>query len=276
MSSHSKSGLKRAIASGFIILSSFFTYNSVPSKVSPPVPQSNLEALADSPSRVSANNLNAAESPQSPAYLVLPDGFGNSEEEEEDPEIIEFYGDTYEADAFFFCLDRSSSMNGQTASGEQKFAVLKRETIKALQGLTSRSKATVTFYNRDRDPLTYGDPPVQMDAAGKAKMIGDVMGAPISTGSCMSNGMEKTLNIANSLKKVDYRAILLVGDGMTQCTTGATGPEPVYQRISGKNTQKIPINTIYTGPQSGEEWNTGKPLLERIARSSNGKFKIAR
>lgn len=49
--------------------------------------------------------------------LDLPfDAFGISEDEKEAPEVVFFYGQQYEGDGFFFCLDRSSS----TAKGLMK------------------------------------------------------------------------------------------------------------------------------------------------------------
>jgi hypothetical protein len=209
------------------------------------------------------------------AFLDLPDGFGVTEEDEQEPEIIEFYADEYEGDAFFFCLDRSSSMGQTTASGEVKFSVLKRETVRALQGLTSRSVVSIVFYNQDMEPLTYGDPPIKMEPAAKAQLISRVTGTPISVGSCMFRGAEKLLGIANKTQN-EHRTMILVADGRTHCSNGENNADKVYQRIIAKNTTRMPINTIYTGLQSGEDWTIGKPLLERLSRATNGKFKIAR
>jgi hypothetical protein len=208
------------------------------------------------------------------SFLDLPDGFGASEEEEDEPELIEFYSEEYEGDAWFFCLDRSSSMGRTTASGEVKFSVLKRETVRSLTSMTKRSVVSVVFYNKDMQPLTFGDPPVRMDGSGKARMIASVTGTPISAGSCMIRGMLKTLDIAHRAQN-NYRQIMLTADGRTHCPNGENNPDRVYQNIISKNSLRIPINTIYTGPQSGDDWTIGKPMLERLSRATNGKFKIA-
>ena len=207
-------------------------------------------------------------------FLDLPDGFGISEEEEDEPELIEFYSNEYEGDGWFFCLDRSSSMGRQTSSGQRKFDVLKRETVRALTGLTKRSVCSVVFYNKDMTPLVIGDPAVRMDAAGKAKMIGQVSGTPISNGSCMLRGMLKCLDIANRTQN-EHRNCMLTADGRTTCPNGERNPDRVFQQIMSRNMLRIPIHTIYTGPQSGSDWTEGKPLLERLSRATNGKFKIA-
>lgn len=207
-------------------------------------------------------------------FLDLPDGFGWSDDEEDEPELIEFYSDEYEGDAFFFCLDRSSSMGQATAGGETKFAVLKRETVRALSGMTKRSVATVVFYNQDQKPLIYGEPPIKMDGAGKAKLVSQVIGTPISAGSCMLRGMVKALEVANRSNN-EHRTVILTADGRTHCPNDETDANRIFQRIMSANVLRIPINTVYTGAQSGEDWTIGKPLLERLARATNGKFKIA-
>ena len=103
-------------------------------------------------------------------YLDLPEGFGVEEEKEDKPPLIEFYNEMYEGDAFFFCLDRSSSMGNAASNGQRKFDVLKKEVLKALQTMASESMVSVVFYNFE-GALVIGDPPVKMDGAGKGKMI---------------------------------------------------------------------------------------------------------
>ena len=207
-------------------------------------------------------------------FLDLPDGVGTSEEEDEDIEMLEFYADAYEGDAFFFCLDRSSSMNQSTASGETKYAVMLRETVRAIQGLSARSVVSVHFYDHSQQQLTYGDPPVKMDAAGKAMMVGRVSSTPISNGSCMLRGMDKTFTVAQKSQN-EHRTIILVADGRTHCPNDENDPERVFQRIVGRNVLRIPINGIYTGARSGDDWTIGKTMLERLSRATGGRFKIA-
>ena len=207
-------------------------------------------------------------------FLDLPDGFGWSEDEEDEPELIEFYSDEFEGDAFFFVLDRSSSMGQASSSGESKFAVLKRETVRAISGLTKRSVVSVVFYNKDQNPLVYGEQPIKMDGAGKAKMVGNVLGTPISNGSCMLRGVLKALEIAQRSQN-EYRTLVLTADGQTTCPNGERDANRIFQNIMSHNVLRMPINTVYTGPQSGGDWTIGKPLLERLSRATNGKFKIA-
>jgi hypothetical protein len=207
-------------------------------------------------------------------FLDLPDGFGFQEDEEDEPELIEFYNDEYEGDAFFFCLDRSSSMGEPAANGKPKFEVLKGETVRAMTGLSERSVVSIIFYDFNLQPLVYGDPPIKMNGAGKGKLIGQIISTQISHGSCMSNGAVKCLDLAMKTKN-EHRMMILTSDGRTQCSTDEADPDRVFQKIISRNTLRLPINTIYTGATSGDDWTLGKPLLERLARATNGRFKIA-
>ena len=65
--------------------------------------------------------------------LDLPyDAMSLAEEDEDSPEVIIFYGQNYEGDGVFFCLDRSSS----TRNGELK--IEKREAIRSITEFSSR------------------------------------------------------------------------------------------------------------------------------------------
>jgi hypothetical protein len=212
-------------------------------------------------------------------FLDLPDGFSVSEEEEDAPELIEFYSNEYEGDAWFFCLDKSDSMSANTGGGQPKYMVRNRETIKALTALTKRSTATCLFFDwKKAQSDIFGDPPVRMDAAGKSRMIGQVSRMTVAnhagSDSCICAGMLRVMQVANKAVNA-HRVLLLVADGRAQCSGDETDPERVFQKITSNNIHRIPINTIYTGAQSGDDWTIGKPLLERLARATGGKFKIA-
>lgn len=212
--------------------------------------------------------------PELPPSLDLPDGFGESEEmEEEEIPLIEIYEETYEGDAFFFCLDRSSSMGNTTSSGAIKFGVLKREVIQAIQAISREATASVVFYDHAVTQV-YGDPPIKMDLSGKVALINKVQSTEISRGSCLVKGLLKTLELATR-SDAEHPVIILVADGRTHCSNTENDPEKVFNMIMQKNPSRIPINTIYTGPQTGTDWTIGKALLERLSRATNGKFKIA-
>ena len=205
-------------------------------------------------------------------FLDLPEGFGVEEEKEDKPPLIEFYNEMYEGDAFFFCLDRSSSMGNPASNGQRKFDVLKKEVLKALQTMSSESIVSVVFYNFE-GAFVIGDPPVKMNGAGKGKMISQVSSTKISHGSCMVKGATKCLDLAMKCSN-EHRLMILVGDGQTHCN-GVYDQNMAFNQIISKNSLRIPINTIYTGQLSGDDWDNGKPLLQKLSQATKGKFSIA-
>ncbi len=208
-------------------------------------------------------------------FLDLPDGFGTDIDDVRDDRIITLYDESIEGDGFIFCLDRSGSMAALNDAGEVKFAVLKREIVRAIHAMGADCVAGVHFYDGSMEQLTYGNPPLRMDDAGKVRLIGQVIGTQLSKGSCLCRGAEKALAIANATRK-DHRTIVIVGDGRTQCGNGEQDPERVRARILTLNKLRLPINTVYTGPRHGEDWELGMPLLRDLALATGGQFRIAR
>lgn len=176
-------------------------------------------------------------------------------------------------EGFFFCLDRSSSMTMPTESGQVKFTVLKREVIQAISSLSSSSSVSLAFYDGG-EPLVFGDPPIVADEGGKATLIEKVISTTTTTGSCMCRGMTRVFEIAGQAL-LDYRTVILISDGLTSCPDEGDDPNSVFNCIMAQNTRRIPINAIYVGTLSSDDWTEGKPLLQQLARATNGKFKIA-
>ncbi len=200
-------------------------------------------------------------------FLDLPEGFSITEGEEKD-----------EGGAWFFCLDKSDSMSSMAACGQPKFLVRNRETIRVLAGLTDRCTATIIFFDHKKMKSDlYGDPPLTMNAANKARMIGQVSRTTVAnhTGSdsCIASGMVRLLQVAN--QTFTNRTMIVVADGRTQCCGEETDPDRVFRKIMAHNVHRIPINTTYTGLQTGSDWELGKPLLECLARETYGTFTIA-
>jgi hypothetical protein len=132
---------------------------------------------------------------------------------------------------------------------------------------------TCVFYN-NRSEMTYvGDPPLKMDPTGKSRVIAQVSATSLALQSCMALGTDKAFEVAEKTKN-EYKTLIIVADGRTQCRTDDNDPDRVFKRIMARNRLRIPINAIYVGPQNGKDWNLGKPLLERLSRATSGKFTI--
>ena len=122
--------------------------------------------------------------------------------------------------------------------------------------------------------LVYGDPPVQLTGSERQRLIDLIAATPIGWWRCMLRGMLKALEIANAAGIRNAR-ILLVSDGRPVCASGETDPDRIFSQIMAANVLDLPIDTIYVGPQSGDDWTIGKPLLERLSEATGGEFRIS-
>ena len=100
--------------------------------------------------------------------LDLPyDAYGLTEEEEEAPEVVVFYGQNYEGDGIFYCLDRSSS----TCNGELN--IEKRETIRNITEFSDRVEFGIVFYDSGIMKFPRSTNPVKASQGAKAQAVRD-------------------------------------------------------------------------------------------------------
>jgi hypothetical protein len=207
-------------------------------------------------------------------YLDLPDGSGFSEEEEDQPELIDYYSDQFEGDAFVFVNDRSSSMTAVIGS-KTKFQILKEEMLRAISGLSERSVVSVTFYD-GTGSVVIGDPPIKMTSAGKARVASQLTTVQTTSGSCIvTHGAKKGFELLQKTKN-EFRTMFITSDGRTHCN-GEDSPDVAFAKIMAMNVLRVPINTVYTGPTdpTNDDWVKGHALLEMLARATNGRCKVA-
>lgn len=189
--------------------------------------------------------------------LDLPAGkFGrDGEDEEDEPETIVFYGQEYEADAFFWCLDRSCSM-----SANGRIDVLKQEVTNAIQSLTGRAEFGLVAFS---DNFTvFSQVPVKAQAAQKASGIAWVQSLSPTGLTCMADAGVKTVQICNLSKKRN-KAVIVLSDGSPNCP--ACGP--TIAAITGANWQRVPVNTLFVGG-SGD----GATCMQQLASANGGSF----
>ncbi len=175
--------------------------------------------------------------------------------------------------SYFIVCSRSSSMGVAGPDGRVFFDVMKEEVIKFLGRLSARNRVTVVFYDKAADPLTYGDPPIAMTATACRELVSSVNATVLSSGACMTRGVESALDVAVRAGAV-RASMILITNGREHCDGTEIAPDIVLERIMAANALRLPINTIFVGTQSGNDWTVGKPLLERIAVSTGGRFSI--
>jgi len=206
-------------------------------------------------------------SPSGVIRLDLPNSDKTNDEEEEDlPEVIQFFDNPYEGECFVFCCDRSGSMSW-SYKGRVKIQYLKEEMIRAINMLSSEAELSAVFF--DAGMMVFSEQPIPTDPAGKQRAIAWTMGIPTGQGTCLAPAGVKAVGIAmRSTKR--YRAIIVVTDGVPSCN-GQFTQEQCKRDITAANVQRMPVHTVFV-PDDGT-WED-PDFLRQLATMNNGSFKI--
>lgn len=181
---------------------------------------------------------------------------------EENDDILSFFGGEYQADGFFWCIDRSASLGwGGTID------TLKQECRSAIEQLSSDAEFGLVRFSSVATAWS----PVARKATDAAKVDATswVDGMTAAGGRCYSTGMTETLRIANRASR-GRRVVILVGGGTPSC--GAETPASVVTRIGIENRNSIPIHVIQIGTSGGAAASTG--LMQQIAVQNGGTFSL--
>lgn len=191
--------------------------------------------------------------------LDLPNGkVGKDEEDEEnEPETIVFYGSEYEADAFFWCLDRSCSMS---SGSPPLISVLKQEVTAAINSLSS--DAEIGLVNYESDTSVWNPQPQKANPSNKGSAIAWVQAMVVDGLTCLADAGVQTVQISN-LSRKRHRTIIVVSDGVPNCPACAES----VAAITTANWKRTPINTLFLGANT-----TGSSCMQSLAAANNGTF----
>jgi len=190
--------------------------------------------------------------------LDLPSrGRGDSEDDEDEPETITFYGADFEGQAFFWCLDRSCSMGW---GGELQ--TLKAETTSAINQLSPRSEFGLVRFNHGYD--VWNLMPVKANLGNKSGANAWVNSTTDDGGTCIAPAAIQAIQIANQSSKRN-KQVLMLGDGVPTCSS----PAATAADIKSANFQNLQINTLYISAAS-----EGIPLFQQIANENSGSFTL--
>ena len=196
--------------------------------------------------------------------LDLPSGgLGDEEEDENSPETINFYGASYEGEAFFWCLDQSCSMGW---GGGQPIATLRAEMIQAVTSLSSQADFGMVRFHTTHQ--AWNLTPVRAIPGNKAAAVSWIQSMSADGTTCILPAATTTLQIA-ALSNKQFKRLILVGDGVPECPPpgGTDQNEQVLQGITAANWQQIPIDTIFISASS-----EGIALFQAIANANGGTF----
>jgi len=173
--------------------------------------------------------------------LDLPfDALGENEEEEDAPEVVNFYTITLEGDGFFYIIDRSGTMQD---SGELQRA--KAEVKKNISEFSDRVQFGVIFFSANIVKFPSNGQPAEADTAMKQSGKAFVDGTPGEYGTCGLKALQAALQMANQAKS-HRKVIVYLSDGGGTCE-GADESQYLNKCLSttaSMNFQRIKINTI--------------------------------
>lgn len=204
--------------------------------------------------------------------LDLPYNAGGDTEEEEDaPEIITFYGGVYEANAVVFCLDESGSMKKNN-----RWTLQRREVTRAVSELSPEAEMGLVFYSREIS--AFRDTLVKAMANNKAAAIAFMNRRQPDGGTCIAQGVIKSLRMLQSSQS-KYRSVIVAGDGKPSenClgSVGSRGDPRFYRRLLQQTARANPgmqirVHTIFVGTASDSD---AINFMKSLAQLHNGTFR---
>ena len=200
--------------------------------------------------------------------LDLPfDAFGISEDEEEAPEVVFFYGQQYEGDGFFFALDRSGSTRGQ------QIEIEKREATRSVTQFSNRVQFALVFYDQGILSWPAGGQPAEASQSQKGQAVAFLTSITSGNGTCAGEGVTKALKYADR-SSAKRNVVIYLGDGGTSCPSGrgVRGTQETLGQIAGANFKRHQINTICVGPPN----DVDTQFCQTLARSNGGQYKHVR
>lgn len=193
--------------------------------------------------------------------LDLPKGkIGKDEEEEEDePETIIFYGQEYESDAFFWCMDRSGSMAWGSPPPIQ---TLKQEVTQAINSLSRNAEFGLVAFGSTHETFPQPPMPVRANPSSKAAALAWVQARVAEGVTCMGAAGVTCVNMSNQCRKRN-KTMIMLSDGEPNCP----GCSSEIGDITQANFQRTPINTLFIGTGT-----SGAQCMQSLASQNGGSF----
>jgi len=192
--------------------------------------------------------------------LDLPSGGPGATEDEDTPEVIDFYGSEYEGDGFFFLLDISGSMYGDA------MVTLKSEMHSAIDQMSARSDFGIVAYNWQT--FIFETVPVKAIPPKKIRAKKWVLGLEPVGRTHMLDGALALLEISKRSKK-EFKTCIAVGDGIPSDPTA----DETLEGILGANQEQLPWNTILI--EDNFIRAKAREFMETLSKETRGKFDLA-
>ncbi|MCZ6796298.1 MAG: hypothetical protein O7J95_22020 [Planctomycetota bacterium] len=192
----------------------------------------------------------------------------HSDEEEDPPEVVIFYGQNYEGDGFFYIIDRSTTMQDR---GELRRA--KQEVARNVSEFSPATQFAIVFFDAGITKFPTSGRPAEAKPGMKVAALSWIANMPGGRGSCMMQGVRVGLQFAN-LSNVKRKVLVYVGDGGGTCSASQQG-EQAYLRnmvntITSQNYQRVQINCVGV-LMGGRGMQEG--FLKQLASANRGTYR---
>ena len=210
-------------------------------------------------------------------------GGASTTAEEEAAEVIFFYGEPYEGDAFVFCVDRSGSMRSQ---GELDRA--KREICRNIEEFADGTEFAVCFFDTQVSIWPATGSLVAANDQTREAAIAWVSSVEAGGCTCPQEGLTKALDAINKSQR-SRLCIMYVGDGggtcfkdgwQQTCPAGAASSPVEFESwyltetlevVEQANLKNVSINTI--GVMLGADFNVHHDFVRKLARFNDGTYR---
>lgn len=193
--------------------------------------------------------------------LDLPAGGGKGDEDEDEtiPDLILFYGNQYEGDAFVWVLDVSGSMgNGDL------MATLREQFTGAVSSLSSDTDFGAIAFSSNLRHFDWKCK--EATSSRKSTACAWICSILPVGGTCIATAVVRGLEIVRTSDK-ENRRVIVVGDGLPEC--GLT-PAEALADISYHNYDRIPIDTVFVGTNP-----MGMQFFQRLASTNYGRAVVS-
>ena len=172
--------------------------------------------------------------------LDLPaQGLSQDEDDEDAPETITFYGSEMEGENFFFCFPAYSF-----CGVFETFISIKEEVAFAVQQMSPRVRFSAVAYNTETYVWQWKLKRGTM--ANKASCIAWMDVLTTAGYECLLDAGLTSLQILNQDRRSRKAVLVCLGGNKPTCQSGGVGyPEECLTGITGANTRRHRINTVY-------------------------------
>ena len=184
------------------------------------------------------------------------------DEEEDPPEIVTFYGQTYETEAIFFCLDQSLSM------GSGEWEALQRELTRVITEFSTSMEFGIVFFHEEATVFPSSRRPAKATPGMKRSAISLVRStAPSNRSTCFLSGLREALRMAN-LSSAERRSVVFMSDGKATCIgeDSVTYVQQTLSEVKALNAKRSAINTVGVGFEVIEHF------LKSLAEQNGGRY----